>query len=503
MLDMITKQFFLEPDVEMIPSKTIDDTAEQMRNCMNKVRTAYKEAKYEISYTRIRPTELIGIRKSLERIIKHLSALSRGLQSERELFDSILASLGDNNSDDDDDDDDNEEYDNDDDDGGNKNDVSPRLSQPDNGDTNGYQKKGTGTTTLSTVDEAPYMTRVTTAEDNNHLSPKATQLARLSAPPVPATTNDLRMTAMHNKQFKSNPTIPRISDVETDDENEDDGSINTERNQLSVSSLKSFLHIPKRLSPSTQNQAVATPPKRKKSLRSRKDRNLLFTYLESLREPLTQLSIRCVDALVCVRDGISRAIINDSKAANKDDDNTMGDSLWLSFLFSDCCFKKSKSKNKSTDDNVQGEKRTSNETASSSRPERCRRSHDPNNCTCADDMIQALRQFDADEKGRICALYEHNKRFSNTSQNEDEDAPLDLTIREELFMVFFFIFTIREICKELEIMTRKMSELRERYKNKPRKRLYIPRPTLRWLRKWISWNNHQSTRDKGGYSPGI
>ncbi|KAI7853215.1 Fusaric acid resistance protein-like-domain-containing protein [Circinella umbellata] len=495
MLDMITKQFFLEPGVDMIPSKTIDDTAEKMRNCLTKVRSAYKEAKYEISYTRIRPTELISIRRSLERIIKHLSALSRGLQSERELFDSILASVeNDSNHDD-------EEYDSDDDNGDSEGDISTHLSPSDNDDNDGYQKKVVDSTTpLSVVDEAPFMTRVTTTENDNHLSPKAAQLLRSSAPPAPGAINNLK--TAYTKHYKSNSTtIPQTLYGEADDENEDDDN-NADRNQLSVSSFKSFLHIPKRLSPSMQKQPVATPQKRRKALHSRKDQNLLFTYLESLREPLTQLSIRCVDALVCVRDGISRAIINDSKPTNGDDDSNMGDTLWLSFLFSDCCHK-NKNKNKFTDKNVHDEKRTSNKTASSSRSQRRPRPHDVDHCTCSDDMIQALRKFDADEKESIRSLYDHNKRLSTTSQNEEEeeDPPLDLTIREELFMVFFFIFTIREICKELAVMTRNMNELKERCKKNPR-RLYIPRPTLRWLRKWLNSNNHQSTRDKGGHSPG-
>ncbi|KAI9264352.1 Fusaric acid resistance protein-like-domain-containing protein [Phascolomyces articulosus] len=481
MLDMITKQFFLEPGVEMIPSKTIDETAEKMRTGIMKVRTAYKEAKYEISYTRIRPMELIDIRKSLERITKHLSALSRSLQSERELFDSILTSLQ------------NEEEDDEDS-------TSPTSSdnnEEESGDHHRHQHKRRSTIAPS---ENTTMWSKPSIQSHNDV-PSAAGLFRSSA--SVAVTN-LRMTAMSAKKCKSSPTTPDVSDNEANSEDDDD----TERNQLSVNSLKAFLHIPKILSPARPKQpSVKTPSKRRKSIHSRHDRTLLFTYLESLREPLTRLSVKCVDALVCVRDGISQELTHSDRADTEDVDDISVIQSCTSLFFGRTFRRKKRNKSTSGDGE---EKRNSDSgsetmaTASSNnqqKQKRRRHPHDPEHCTCADDMIQSLRQFDADEKGRIRALYEHN-RYQSKHHGNKRDRPIDLTIREELFMVFFFIFTIREICKELEIMTRKMSALKERYKKKTRKRLYIPRPTLRWLRKWVKWNNHQSTRDKGGYSHG-
>ncbi|KAI8145876.1 Fusaric acid resistance protein-like-domain-containing protein [Fennellomyces sp. T-0311] len=360
MLDMITKQFFLDPHVELLPFNTIDEAADKMRKNMSKMRTAYKEAKYEISYTRVRPQEMLNIRKSLERIAKHLSALSRSLHVERELFEGILASFQL----------DSEEEENDGEKTASEEEAQPRSS----GSLRrmAFTKRTTSTGSLS--------------DDDQH--------------------------------------------------------------QRSVSSLKGFLSIPNLLSP----QAQAVPSKRKKWINT-DDRSLLFTYLESLRDPLTSLSVKCVDVLSCVCQSMSRKL-----------DTEEADAPVFRNLFK------------------------KNRVAEEAKPDE--KYHDPDHCTCADDMVQSLREFDAAEKSRIRALYNRNRNLS------DEQA-IDMNIREELFLVFFFIFTIREITKELEKMARDTEKLR---KSHVRRLLYIPRPTLRWLRKWASWNNHQSTRDKGGYS---
>ncbi|KAL0578114.1 hypothetical protein ABG067_008759, partial [Albugo candida] len=64
-----------------------------MRKGMVKVKTAYKEAKYEISYAYVRPQQLTHIRKSLGRLTKHLSILGGCLKTERELFESAIEAL--------------------------------------------------------------------------------------------------------------------------------------------------------------------------------------------------------------------------------------------------------------------------------------------------------------------------------------------------------------------------------------------------------------------------
>ncbi|KAI9474873.1 Fusaric acid resistance protein-like-domain-containing protein [Zychaea mexicana] len=429
MLDMITKQFFLDPGVEMLPSKTIDDTAEKMRKNMNKVRTAYKEAKYEVSYTRIRPKELVDIRKSLERITKHLSALGRSLQSERELFDSILASL--------------------------QNDDNQYNSSSDDQQGDGGSAK-TGPKT---------MMRATDDEDASNTFPDHS---------TSRSTSSLRKAAMHYKH-KSGTSPQSAGNDEHYADDEDDYS--EERNQRSVSSLKAFLNIPKFLSP---QPSVTAPRKRKKAIHSRSDQNLLFTYLESLREPLTSLSVKCVDALMCVRDSICHEL------GTQTTDEPIFGSL-------PGCGKKRKKSEDSKADGVEASNTTDEK--DEARRQEHRHWHDTDLCTCAADMLQSLRHFDAAEKEKIRTLYAHNRTRTN-------DEAIDLNIHEELFMVFFFIFTIREISKELETMTRNMGIIKARYNNK-RKRLYIPRPTLRWLRKWASSSNHQSTRDKGGYSHAV
>ena len=90
-----------------------------------------------------------------------------------------------------------------------------------------------------------------------------------------------------------------------------------------------------------------------------------------------------------------------------------------------------------------------------------------------------LQEFDNEEKERICSLH----------------------LREELFLVVFFIFTLRQIAKELDTMVVSFHELLEKRGN--RKSLYMPKPiSKRWLLKYIFISNYQSTRDKGGYTHG-
>ncbi|KAG1240871.1 hypothetical protein G6F68_017240 [Rhizopus microsporus] len=64
-----------------------------MRKGMTKVQTAYREAKYEVSYAYIRPQQLGQVRKSLDRLTRHLSILGSCLKTERELFESAIEAL--------------------------------------------------------------------------------------------------------------------------------------------------------------------------------------------------------------------------------------------------------------------------------------------------------------------------------------------------------------------------------------------------------------------------
>ncbi|KAI7885834.1 hypothetical protein K492DRAFT_190575 [Lichtheimia hyalospora FSU 10163] len=82
----LTEQFFLSPTAEPMDQRSIDQLVEKMRKTVTKMRGAYREAKYEISYTYIRPQELLELRKALERVVNHLGALSGSLRAERQLF---------------------------------------------------------------------------------------------------------------------------------------------------------------------------------------------------------------------------------------------------------------------------------------------------------------------------------------------------------------------------------------------------------------------------------
>jgi hypothetical protein len=86
MLDIITKQFFLNSIEDTINYKDLHALAEKLRQDMLKVNNAHKEAKYEISYAYTSPSELNPIRQLLNTITKHLIILSDSLKTEQMLF---------------------------------------------------------------------------------------------------------------------------------------------------------------------------------------------------------------------------------------------------------------------------------------------------------------------------------------------------------------------------------------------------------------------------------
>jgi len=87
---------------------------------------------------------------------------------------------------------------------------------------------------------------------------------------------------------------------------------------------------------------------------------------------------------------------------------------------------------------------------------------------------------------------------------------LDLGIRDELFLVFFFIFTMREVASNLEQMAAEMRKLQEKTlaqmktnsKHKKKKKLYMPQITTQTWKKWFYSNSYQEVQDHGGYSFG-
>lgn len=426
MLHMITKQFFLDPQSETVAESVVDEASSKMRKGMTKVKTAYREAKYEMSYAYIRPQQLTHIRKSLDRLTRHLSILGGCLKSERELFESAIQAL---------------------------------QSQIDSDDSVSESEDNASTQNNmhhSYSEEDLNLLRTALRATNEYIS------GSYSNPSRQHSTNVSPHSSRPNSRAESRPHS-RPQSVYTSD---DDDLV--DHNQKSVNSLKSFLSLPRLSIPKPK------PPKKTKKQTEFHHRHLLMTYLESLRDPLMDLSLDCSNALECVCDSIASELDMDH------DDDISIRKTWKSFLRH--TFKIGQKPEK--EENEKG----------------IERHKGSSKCNCSQNVRLAIVQFDRKERERMHALYELNKaRISKDT--------LDLSCTQELFLVFFFIFTMREVANELQEMTMQMDELRlysrkASFNGKKRRHLYMPVFSQKMWQKWAKGSNHQSTRDKGGYSFG-
>lgn len=430
MLHMITKQFFLDPQSDPVAESVVNEAAAKMRMGMTKVKTAYKEAKYEISYAFIRPQQLGYIRKSLGRLTKHLSILGGCLKSERELFESALEALQ------------SEMHDLD-------SDTDAESQIPNNGQ-HGYHSDTEDHPRTSYSEEDLNLLRTALRATNDYVSGSKYSSRQPSANPSP----------------RNSRTPSRVNSRNTSANNSEDEDF-TDQNQKSVNSIKSFLNLPRLSIPKPK------PPKKTKKQTEYHHRHLLMTYLESLRDPLMELSLDCANALECVCESIASELDMDN-----DEDESIRQT-WKSFL--------SHTLNLGNPDRLSERDKKSLE-----------RHKGSDKCNCSQGIRLAIIQFDKAERERMHALYEINKARMGREA-------LDLGMRQELFLVFFFIFTMREVANELQEMTLHMDELRlysrkASFQGKKRKHLYMPVLSPKMWQKWAKGTNHQSIRDKGGYS---
>ncbi|ORY91108.1 hypothetical protein BCR43DRAFT_538228 [Syncephalastrum racemosum] len=428
LLDMITKQFFLDPNEEVIPANVIDDMAEKMRTGMAKVRQSYKESKYEVSYAYIRPQQLKVFRKSLDQMVKHLSALSRSLRSERELFDSVLQKLT----------------------------KEEDMTTTPGADTEDQSMMTEGEHEENTQDG---LLKTPSTGRQRHRSAEDTSLRRhiikRSLSPRPGYKGTRR--ALSSEMSEGIPTRQEKSPSASDREHSNRTMVSSP--SPSFASLLSASPIKKK---KKRKSKRPKPPTKPKKHMSSEYRYILVAYLESLRDPLTHLSTECAAVLACVREGVRREL-------NIDDD-TNRVHTWLSYL-SHVLMLQSHHPNPHV-------------------------RHGPSEiCTCAQTLRASVFDFDAAERHRMQVLTETSARHRYGA--------LDIHMREEFFLIFFFIFTLREVAREIETLACSLEELQRANGGATRrKHIYMPRFTGKWLRQWVSFNNHQSTRDKGGYSHG-
>lgn len=511
MLDTITKQFFLDPQFEMVPTEIVDDLAEKMRLGMIKINTAYKEAKYEMSYAYSCSSDLNPIRQALDRITKHLSILGGSLRTEQVLFKS--ANETEVTTDEEDSDDylelkrkhnsqtgsssstENLEHQGQQSSWLHPNDTLTRelsLRKSAMKAAKSYMTDGTYTRPYETdtkdqKDDSgkPSTSRSANSVPNNMDVLMAEHAVReksirfeypsvfLGKLPGPRSSRTIAtVVSNHGSEEEDSAADKRKSfpqslrSIFSSVGNEHSGKEEdySDSNQNTATSIRSFLNLNRLSSPKQK------PPRRSEKKINTKERNLLIAYLEKLRDPLLLLAVECATVLDCVRDSL-----HDQLDLSYEEE-TDHKSFWRYLLR---IFKIKKLKSKEYLD----KKRPANFL-----------------CTCANAMKQQIVQFDKCEKERMRALYK-----INLSQRRGE--PLDIGIREELFLVFFFIFSLREVAIELErmanevrsIQVKAQKDIEEHPNKKKKKHLYMPQMTSQSWKKWFYTSSYQNAKDRGGY----
>ncbi|KAI8092100.1 hypothetical protein BDF21DRAFT_436776 [Thamnidium elegans] len=504
MLDIITKQFFLDSQYEKVPVKTVEELSEKMRQDMIGVNAAYKEAKYEISYAYSCSSDLNPVRHTLTRITKHLSILGGSLKNEQGLFrptQPILSS-------------DEEDSDFEIKSKRKKRPFKFRSSPDYTSQQSSWRHPNTSLTRDMSLRKSALKAAKSYAKDGSYVRPYETDTNTSPNSKDEVSDNMQAMMAQHRVNDKSirfeTPTNPflgkptgfprssrsiasAVSEEEEDNHSttgdkrksvpysirsifsasnsylsdrhsgkEDDFS---DSNQNTASSFRSFLNLTRLSGPKQK-----PPPRSEKTIGS-DQRNLLSSYLEKLRDPLLSLAVECATVLDCVHDSLNDQL----DLPNENNTRTNHRNLWQYILH----ILKIKSTQKQLSDK--------------------RKEHVASLCNCAETIRLQILEFDKCEKERMHALYK-----VNLSKMHGER--LDVSIREELFIIFFFIFSLREVAIELEYMADEMKNLQMRTFTNPKrgkkKRFYMPQITTQKWRKWFYSNSYQNVQDRGGYSFG-
>lgn len=501
MLNMITNQFFLDPKSEMVPTKVVDALAEKMRDGMMKVNTAYKEAKYEVSFAYSCSSDLNPIRQSLDIVTKHLSILGRSLKSEQVLFRRNFSSKEEEEREDSnqmgkcgDEDSINESY-------TPKEQDETNLSRAAFTAANSYMKTGSYINPFNQGCSIDGDEKGHTCEEIHQKSvqfgPTSSQSrykrARSSSPSRSRQDSEgedipnINETDDRSEQRKSLP-VSLMSLFSTSQpgtpQNESDtpphnhqnyskeGNI-SDSNQQTMNSVRSFLNL-NRLS-----GTLPKPPQRPEKQIGPDDRQILVAYLEKLRDPLLSLAVECGTVLDCIRDSLCDQL----DMSNNSDASIRHTSFWRYLLHT------LQIKTVHTEDYQNFlDKRKRNASFL---------------CNCSETLRLRIKQFDQCEKKRMQALYKINLSRMHGKR-------LDFGIRDELFLVFFFMFTMREVASNLEQMAAEMRKMQERTqtqikkdkKHKKKKRLYMPQITTQTWKIWFYSNSYQEAQDHGGYSFG-
>ncbi|RCI05206.1 hypothetical protein CU098_012605, partial [Rhizopus stolonifer] len=452
MLDTITRQFFLDPESPMVPAHVVDELAAKMRQGMVKINTAYKEAKYEVVYAYTCSSDLNSLRRSLDMITRHLNLLGSNLKTERILFKSASSISK------------------------HQEEIVTDSYQPIENDclhqsvrdaVNSYLEDGTYHASIKPHD---YHRKESSQSDTGH-SESSTNDENISKEPRMKEGSKSKCHTTPLKRFSE----PQNMGHEEGSKEKRKGHVHSlstdDANQETISSVRSFLNLAK-LSVS----APKPPPKSEKKLESTSKR-LMVTYLDTLRDPLISLAAECALVLDCIRDSLC-----DQLDISNDDDAYVQHKSVCSYLLHLL-----KIKTVNTEFYLKYLERKKRNASFL--------------CSCADTMRYRIKQFDKCQKIRMQALY----RLNQTHLHQQK---LDSGLQEDLFLIFFFIFTMREIALGLGQMARDMRKIQEKTQQEIRsskrqsrkKHLYMPQVTIQTWKKWFLSNNYRNVLDRGGYT---
>ncbi|KAI8888662.1 hypothetical protein K501DRAFT_329772 [Backusella circina FSU 941] len=93
MLHTVMQRFFLDSNTDSSSENDTPFISSKISSKISQLNTIYRDAKYEVSYAFIRPQQLDKVRKSLNRLTKHLNLLANCLETKDELFESAMKAL--------------------------------------------------------------------------------------------------------------------------------------------------------------------------------------------------------------------------------------------------------------------------------------------------------------------------------------------------------------------------------------------------------------------------
>lgn len=489
LLDLTTSAFLLDPKRLNLPRSTIDDANSRMRLALAKVLSAYSEARYEVSYGYARPTDFKVIKRHVSKLTQHLGSLSLSLQNEKFLLEARSASL-----------------------------VAPE----------GLRALGKmGKETEEDEDEE--------YDDRDHEK----EMARKAVMMV----NSLRA---RDKEEENNGGRSRSDSAQENNEGEED------LHQTTVNSIRSMLSLSRVFrgsdSPSTEDNTPTTrprsgtatpkwpiehqaiPPKPTKEIYYG-DKELLMKYLAGVKDPLAELTTACEETLEAVRkelgemldigaDLIAGDVDKESKVEEEKGKQKEGERAE----------EKKKGRlerfwpfTRRDDKTALGSTATVTSISTSTAPPTPLHSTPaPIPMLPANRSQPQLHRPLPDYARKISAavisfdLHEqvHLERLRC-------DRAFDLGPREELFLVFFFMFSLREVARELRSLAEALRTLKAKNgmveetteevegpqgqgassmkRNRPKKKVFLPKINFR---KWIQSSNHSTTLDRGGNSAG-